>query len=93
MKYDLNDTTFIIPVRFDSMIRSENLLLTLENLESNFHTNVIVAEASYYNSGILKRLIGNSISCYFIEEKDPIFHRTKHLNAISRQVNTDIIGI
>jgi hypothetical protein len=35
MKYDLKDTTFIIPVRIDSMIRLENLLLTLENLESN----------------------------------------------------------
>jgi predicted glycosyltransferase involved in capsule biosynthesis len=93
MKYDLKDTTFILPVRLDSMIRLENLLLTLENLESDFHTNIIVVEASYYNSGVLKQLVSNSISCYFIEDKDPIFHRTKHLNTISRKVNTDIIGI
>jgi len=93
MKYNLKDTTFIIPVRIDSMVRLENLLLTLENLESNFDTNIIVLEASYYNNGILKRLISNSISYFFIEDKDPIFHRTKHLNTISRNVDTDIIGI
>jgi predicted glycosyltransferase involved in capsule biosynthesis len=93
MKYDLKDTTFIIPVRIDSMIRLENLLLTLENLESNFDTTIVLAEASYYDSGILKRLISRSVIHYFIEEKDPVFHRTKHLNTISKKVNTDIIGI
>jgi hypothetical protein len=93
MKYDLRDTTFVIPVRIDSMIRLENLLLTLENLESNFDTNIVLVEASYYNNGILKQLISRSVSHYFIEEKDPIFHRTKHLNTISKEVNTEIIGI
>jgi hypothetical protein len=93
MKYNLKDTTFIISIRLDSMIRLENLLLMLENLESNFHTNIVVVESSYYNNGILKRLIGHSVSYYFFEEKDPIFHRTKHLNTISEKTNTDIIGI
>lgn len=93
MKYDLKDTTFIIPVRIDSIIRLENLLLTLDNIESNFDTNIAVLEASYYDSGILRQLIGDSLSYYFFEEKDPIFHRTKHLNTISEKINTDIIGI
>lgn len=93
MKYDLKDTTFVIPVRIDSMIRLENLLLTLENLESAFDTNIVVVEASYYNNGILKRLVSSSTSYHFIEDKDPVFHRTKHLNTISKQVNTKIIGI
>jgi predicted glycosyltransferase involved in capsule biosynthesis len=93
MKYDLKDTTFIIPVRIDSVIRLENLLLTLNNLEDNFDTNIIIVEASYYNNGILKKLIGNTVSYFFIEDKDPIFHRTKHLNTISEKVDTDIIGI
>lgn len=93
MKHELKDTTFIIPVRIDSMVRLENLLLTLKSLESNFDTNIIIIEASYYNNGILKQLLSNTVSYYFIEDKDPIFHRTKHLNTISKQVNTDIIGI
>jgi len=93
MKYNLGDVTFVIPVRIDSIIRLENLLLTLENLKSNFVTNIVVVEASYYDNGILKQLFNNSITHFFIEDKDPIFHRTKHLNTISRNVNTNIIGI
>jgi len=93
MKFDLKDTTFIIPVRIDSMIRLENLLLTVDNLESNFNTNIIVIEASYYNNGLLKKLLSNNITCLFVEDKDPIFHRTKHLNTVSQEVNTDITGI
>ena len=80
MKFDLKDTTFIIPVRIDSIIRLENLLLTLENLESNFDTNIVIVEADYYHNGILKQLISDNVSHRFIEDKDPIFHRTKHLN-------------
>lgn len=93
MKYDLKDTTFIIPVRVDSIIRLENLLLTLDSLESSFDTNIIVVEASYYNNGILERLISNPVSYYFIEDKDPVFHRTKHLNTISERIYTNFIGI
>jgi hypothetical protein len=93
MKYDLKDVTFIIPVRIDSMIRLENLLLTLDNLESNFHTNIVIVEAAYYHNGILKQLISDNITYYFIEDKDPILHRTKYLNRISKDVNTNITGI
>lgn len=93
MKYGLKDTTFIFIVRIDSVIRLENLLLVLEMLESDFDTNITVVEASYYNNGILERLIGNTASYHFIEDKDPIFHRTKHQNTILKQVNTDIIGV
>ena len=93
MKHNLKDVTFIIPVRIDSMVRLENLLLTVESLASGFDTNIVVVEASYYNNGILKRLIGHSVSYSFIEDKDPVFHRTKHLNTISKEINTDIIGV
>lgn len=93
MKYELKDTTFIFIVRIDSVIRLENLLLALEVLESSFYTNIIVVEASYYNNGILKRQINNTICYHFIEDKDPILHRTKHLNTILKQVKTDIIGL
>ena len=93
MRFDLKDTTFIIPVRIDSIIRLENLLLTLDNLESNFDTNIVIIEAAYYNNHMLRRLISDSIVHVFVEDKDPVFHRTKHLNTISRDVNTAITGI
>lgn len=32
MRIDLTDTTFIIPVRIDSMIRLENLLMSVDSI-------------------------------------------------------------
>ena len=93
MKFDLRDTTFIIPVRIDSVIRLENLLLTLDNLEANFDTNIVIIEAAGYNNHILKRLISDKIVHRFVEDKDPIFHRTKHLNTIAKEITTAITGI
>ena len=93
MKFNLKDTTFLIPVRIDSIIRLENLLLTVDNIESNFDTNIVIIEAAYYNNGIINKLLSNNITYHFIEDKDPIFHRTKHLNTISKDVNTSITGI
>jgi len=93
MKTNLIDTTFVIPIRIDSIIRLENFLLTIENLVSNFDTNIVVIEASSYNNKIVESLISREINYQFIEDKDPIFHRTKYLNIASSQVKTDIIGI
>jgi len=93
MKYDLRDTTFIIPVRLDSIIRLENLLLTIDNLESKFDTNIIIVEAAYYRNGILEKLINDQVLYYFIEDKDPIFHRTRHLNTITKGIKTSFTGV
>lgn len=93
MKENLNDTTFIIPIRIDSIIRLENLLLTIENLESNFDTNIIVIEASYYNNKIVESLISKEIQYLFWEDKDPVFYRTRYLNKATSHVKTDIVGV
>lgn len=93
MKTNLRDTTFILPIRIDSIIRLENLLLTLDNIESNFDTTIILIEASYYKNQIVESLIGKNVDYIFIEDKDPIFHRTKHINSVCSQIETPIIGI
>lgn len=93
MKINLKDTTFVIPIRIDSIIRLENFMLTLDNLESNFDTNIIIVEASPYNSKIIESLIQQNIRYQFHEDHDPIFYRTRYLNLASSQVVTDIIGI
>lgn len=93
MKYNLKDTTFVFVIRIDSIIRLENLLLSIDNLLSNFETNIIVIESSYYNNGLLKKLIGENISYYFIEDKDPVYHRTKYINYALKLISTDITGI
>ncbi len=93
MKSDLSDTTFIIPVRVDSVVRLENLILTLELIHQNFITNVIVLESSYYNNGIISSVLKENVSYIFIEDKDPVFCKTKYLNIMARKVKTLITGI
>jgi predicted glycosyltransferase involved in capsule biosynthesis len=93
MKIDLLDTTFIIPIRINSIIRLENFLLTIENLESNFDTNIIVVESSYYHNKIIESLINKKYMYLFLENKDPVFYRTYYLNKASSLVETNIIGI
>jgi hypothetical protein len=93
-KCNLRDVTFLIPIRLDSIVRLENLLLTIDALYRNFETNIIILEASSYDNGILKRLLNtNSIDYYHIEDNDPIFHRTKYLNIMARKVKTDFAAI
>lgn len=92
MKIDLKNTTFIIPIRLDSIIRLENLLLTVDCIQNNFDTNIIVLEASPYCNRIISSVLKN-ITYYFFEDKDPIFHRTKYINLIAKNVDTEIISV
>ncbi len=93
MKTDLRDTTFIIPVRVDSMIRLENLLATVDMLDESFNTNIVVTEAAAYNNGVIKRLLGERVKYIFHEDKDPVFHRTKYLNWMACEVKTLVTAI
>lgn len=93
MKIDLSDTTFIIPIRLDSIIRLENLFLTINHILEKFQTFIVVLEAAPYNNGIIKAILKENITYKFIEDKDPVFHRTKYLNKMTLEVKTDFIGI
>lgn len=92
MKTDLKDTTFIIPVRLDSIIRLENLIMTVDCIQKDFDTNIIVLEAASYTNKVIPSLI-KDIDYLFIEDKDPIFHRTKYLNKMAKDTKTDIISL
>lgn len=92
MKTNLKDTTFIIPVRLDSIIRLENLILTVDCIQNNFDTNIVVLEATSYNNEVISSLLSN-ITYWFVEDKDPVFYKTKYLNEMTRKVKTEIISI
>lgn len=93
MRKNLNDVTFLIPIRLDSINRLENLLLCTNFLLKNFHCKIIVLEASDYNNGIIKRLLNKNIDYFFVEDKDQVFHRTKYLNQMTMRVTTTYVGI
>ena len=93
MKFDLTDTTFIIPIRIDTVVRLENLLLNVDHLQERFQTNIIILEAAPYNNGIIHSLLKDRATYLFVEDKDPVYHRTKYLNQMAMGVKTDFIGI
>lgn len=76
-KFDLLDTTFMIPVKYDHQDRHENYKLVTNWLKLNFLTNIYVGE----QGGV-----------YFMHERGwdnyhnfpyPEFHRTKMLNVLA----------
>jgi len=93
MKQDLTDTTFIIPVRVDTVVRLENLILCVDHVLEWFQTHIVVLEAAPYNNGLIQKLLGDRITYCFTEDKDPVYHKTKYLNQMALDVKTEFIGI
>ena len=88
-KTDLTDITFLIPVRIDSPDRQENLKLVLEFIKKHFDTNIIVLEADKKEQ-VHHPLIDRKI---FIEDHNPVFHRTKYLNQMTKKTSTPYLAI
>lgn len=94
MRIDLTDTTFIIPVRIDSMIRLENLLMSVDSIVRYFRTRILILEASSYQNEIIPSLIKDDTVKYtFLVDKDPVFYKTKYLNILAKQVDTPLVCI
>jgi len=93
MKIDLTDTTFIIPIRVDTVVRLENLLLNVDHLQERFQTHIVILEAAPYNNGIIQNILKDRVAYLFVEDKDPVYHKTKYVNQMTADVKTDFIGI
>jgi len=93
MKTNLRDMTFIIPVRIDSVVRLENLILSVHALRKNFDTHIMVLEAASYTNGIIQKMLGNKIEYLFLEDRDSVFYKTKYLNIMTRRSCTPFVGI
>ena len=93
MKTNIKDMTFIIPVRLDSVVRLENLILSVHSLLKNFDTHIMVLEAASYSNGIIKKMLYNKIEYLFLEDRDSVFYKTKYLNIMTRRACTPLIGL
>ena len=93
MKHDLTDTTFIIPIRVDTVVRLENLILCVDYLQEKLQTQIIVLEAAPYNNGMIQNLLKDRVTYRFVEDKDPVYHKTKYVNRLAMEVETDFLGI
>ena len=93
MKIDLTDLTFIILVRLDSIQRLENVKIVTNSLLKYFRTNIFVLEADSYNNGFLKKNLNKNIQYQFVEDKDPVLHKTKYYNYMVKKVHTKYLAI
>lgn len=89
----LKDLTFLIPLRLDSVHRIENLQMTIEHLLTHFDTNIHVHETGAYNNGVLMKLLPTSIKYHFVEDYDPIFHRTYYINRMIERCKTPLVAV
>lgn len=92
-KIDLKDTTFVIPVRIDTIERLENLKIVTEYLLDHFSINIVLLESFYRDNGLLKCCLSSKIIRYYIEDNDPIFYRTKFLNILTKKISSPYVGI
>lgn len=93
MKTNLSDITFLILVRLDSVERLENVLVVTDSLLKYFKTNIHVLEADSYNNGLLRKLLNRKINYLFVEDKDPVLHKTKYYNRMAKTVETPFMAV
>ena len=92
-KARLNDISFLIPVRLDSVVRLENLMVIIDFLQRHFQPPMLVLEASSYKTGIIPALAGNKINYWYEEDRDNIFHRTKYINQLVMASKTPFVAV
>jgi hypothetical protein len=93
MKTDLKDVTFMILVRLDSIERLENMVAVANSFVKYFNTHISVVEASAYNNGVLQRMLKKEVAYTFVEDKDPVLHKTMYYNRMALEADTPFLAI
>lgn len=93
IKFDLTDTAILIPVRLDSIDRIDNLIAVVTYLLKNFHVNIYILHADNPGRYYLKHTLPKECKYIFIEDNDPVFHRTKYINQLVLSSTEQIIAI
>jgi len=101
-RFDLDKTTFIIPLRIETEDRMRNIVTILIYLARNFSTKIIVKEVdkeSIYEREVLpllkQALEPEMLACihHIFEQSDEFtFHRTKILNDMLWMVDTPVVA-
>lgn len=84
-KYDLKDTTFTIPVSYDHKDRRQNLELGVCMIQRSYDTNIYIGE------GLSNKFEYMSQWCKYRHFEMDKFHRTRMLNEMAWDSDTEII--
>lgn len=90
---NLNDVTFLIRTRLDSISRLENLILVVEFISNNFDTQIHVHESAKYDNQLLKKLLPQGVIIKYEEDFDPIYHYTKYMNRMVQTCETSFLAV
>lgn len=93
MKYKCKDVAFLLICRFDSIDRLENALMVVDFLIRELDTNVYLGEYSSFDNGIFRKIMPKGVIYTFCQDENPIFHRTRHLNSMIREVKEQYVAI
>ena len=98
MKYDLNDVTFIVPLRIDTDDRLRNIILTTSFLLTHFECTIIIKESDSEKKfeqwalpQIREYVDTTDLNYVFEQNDDDHFHRTRLLNDMVMMAETDIV--
>ncbi|MCG8310032.1 MAG: galactosyltransferase-related protein [Cytophagales bacterium] len=92
-KVNLLDVTFLFSQRMESIDRIENLLELIDFLTTHFDTNIHLLETASHNNRLLQRLLPKEVTYTFVQDFDPIFHRTHYTNRMVRRAVTPIVSL
>lgn len=101
MKYNLSNTTFIIPIRIESSDRMRNVITVLCYLLEKFDTQIIVKEVdtkSVFTEDVLPQIKDyvegdlSNLTHIFEKSDDSVFYRMKIINEMIDMSKTDIIA-
>lgn len=92
-KTNINDVSVLIPLRLDSLDRLENLLYVVNYLLRYFDSNVYVLHADKETHNYVKGLLPKKCNYTFMEDIDPVFHRTYYINRLYEMTASPILAI
>lgn len=88
----LQDVTFVIPVRIESEERKKNLETILKVLNRDFSTSIIVREGDKKQKFYPPDNIDN-LTYEFIYDEEETFNRTYHRNQLLHKARTPYVGV
>lgn len=89
---DNDRLSFVIPIRVESAERERNLDVVVEMLSGMEGVDVSILEGDERPLYQLKKAYKN-VRYRFVEDRDPVFHRTKYLNWLLRDAQGAVAGI
>ncbi len=93
MKTAVGKLSILILIRTETVDRIENIISVVRFIKKNMPYKISIFECATFCNGILQRLLRREIDYTFIEEHDPVLHRTRYINQMAMEAITPFVTI